>query len=117
MKKKSLLLALCLCLAGFSCSKEDKQSFANVDHDKDNGVIFEELAFVYPDIVVENFGPTIRTKTEFSTKRNTGSSKKEVSRKNAPPRVAKLSPSQNQTRPPARPTRASPPPSPSPTSP
>lgn len=55
MKKSSLLLALCLLFASMSCSKEDKQSFANVDHDKDGGIIFEELVFVYPDTVVENF--------------------------------------------------------------
>ncbi|MEF3697073.1 LysM peptidoglycan-binding domain-containing protein [Desulfolutivibrio sp.] len=55
MKKSSLLLALCLLFASLSCSKEDKQSFANVDHDKDGSIIFEELVFVYPDTVVENF--------------------------------------------------------------
>lgn len=55
MKKTSLLFALCLLLASTACSKEDKQSFSSVDHDKDGGVIFEELVFVFPDIVVENF--------------------------------------------------------------
>lgn len=55
MKKTSLLLTLCLLLVSLSCSKDDKQSFANVDHDKDGGIIFEELVFVFPDTVVEHF--------------------------------------------------------------
>lgn len=101
MKKTSLLLALCL--AGFSCSKEDKQSFAHVDHDKDNGVIFEELAFVYPDIVVENFAAYDTDQNGILDQKEYGEFQKEVVTEKRPPRVAKLSPSQ--TKPGPRPAQ------------
>ncbi|WP_428561768.1 MAG: LysM peptidoglycan-binding domain-containing protein [Solidesulfovibrio sp. DCME] len=48
-------LVLALGVGLFGCSKEDPQSFAKVDHDKDGKVIFEELILVFPDLTVEEF--------------------------------------------------------------
>lgn len=94
MKKTSLLLAVCLCLTACSCSKEDKQSFAHVDHDKDSGVIFEELVFVYPEIVVENFAAYDTDQNGILDQNEYEAFRKEVVTEKQPPRVARLSPTQ-----------------------
>ncbi|NMC49862.1 MAG: LysM peptidoglycan-binding domain-containing protein [Desulfovibrio sp.] len=97
MKNKSLLYALCLCLTIFSCSKEDKQSFTQVDHDKDNGIIFEELAFVYPDILVENFAAYDANQNGILELDEYEAFRQEVVTDKKSPRVAKLAPPQHKT--------------------
>ncbi len=97
MKNKSLLYALCLCLTIFSCSKEDKQSFTQVDHDKDNGIIFEELAFVYPDILVENFAAYDANQNGILEHDEYETLRQEVVTDKKPPRVATLSSPQHKT--------------------
>ncbi len=97
MKNKSLLYALCLCLTMLSCSKEDKQSFTQVDHDKDNGIIFEELAFVYPDILVENFAAYDTSQNGILEPDEYETFRQEVVTDKKPPRVATISPPQHKT--------------------
>ncbi|WP_300157380.1 LysM peptidoglycan-binding domain-containing protein [Solidesulfovibrio sp.] len=47
--------ALCLCAALCACSGGDKDSFRNVDHDKNGKISYEELLFVFPDVRSDDF--------------------------------------------------------------
>lgn len=47
--------ALSLCAALCACSGGDKDSFRNVDHDKNGKVSYEELLFVFPDVRPDDF--------------------------------------------------------------
>lgn len=87
-----MIFALCAALASVSCSKEDKQSFASVDHDKDGGIIFEEMAFVYPDVVVENFAAYDANQDGILAPDEYEVFRKEVVVDKKPPRIARLSP-------------------------
>ena len=101
MKKACLLLALCAALTALSCSKEDKQSFASVDHDKDGGIIFEEMAFVYPDVVVENFAAYDANQNGSLEQDEYQAFHKDVVVDKKPPRAAKLTPAPVQAQKPA----------------
>ena len=105
MKKSFLLFALCAALASLSCSKEDKQSFASVDHDKDGGVIFEELVFVYPDTVVENFAAYDANQDGSLEQDEYDVFRKEVAVDKKPPRVAKAAPIKPAAQPPVQAVR------------
>lgn len=50
-----LVPALCLAFVLAGCSGNEKDSFFNVDHDKDGKVIFEEILFVFPNMTKEQF--------------------------------------------------------------
>lgn len=52
----SLTLALCVGLC--ACSGGDKDSFRNVDHDKNGKISYEELLFVFPDVTPDLFAQT-----------------------------------------------------------
>jgi LysM repeat protein len=39
-----------------ACSGGDKESFRNVDHDKNGKISYEELLFVFPDVTPDMFG-------------------------------------------------------------
>ncbi|WP_428569501.1 MAG: LysM peptidoglycan-binding domain-containing protein [Solidesulfovibrio sp. DCME] len=43
-------LALALCAGLCACSGGDKDSFRNVDHDKNGKISYEELLFIFPDV-------------------------------------------------------------------
>jgi LysM repeat protein len=48
-------LALGLLATVSACSGGDKDSFRNVDHDKNGSISYEELLFVFPDVTPEVF--------------------------------------------------------------
>lgn len=55
MRPLITLLALGLLLTAGACSGGDKDSFRNVDHDKNGKISYEELLFVYPEITPDIF--------------------------------------------------------------
>lgn len=48
-------LALSLLIMVSACSGGDKDSFRNVDHDRNGKISYEELLFVFPDVTPELF--------------------------------------------------------------
>jgi hypothetical protein len=55
MRPIILLLALGLLLTAGACSGGDKDSFRNVDHDKNGKISYEELLFVFPEAPQDTF--------------------------------------------------------------
>jgi len=49
------LLVLGLLVTATACSGGDKESFRNVDHDKDGKISYEEILFVFPGITQDMF--------------------------------------------------------------
>jgi LysM repeat protein len=48
-------LLLGLLVSASACSRGDKDSFRNVDHDKNGKISYEELLFVFPDVTPDAF--------------------------------------------------------------
>lgn len=55
MRPILLLVIFGLFLMASACSGGDKDSFRNVDHDKNGKVSYEELLFVFPDVTQETY--------------------------------------------------------------
>jgi len=56
MQRLSLTLFTLACAAALcACSGSEKESFGNVDHDKDGKIIYEEAFFVFPDLTQKRF--------------------------------------------------------------
>ena len=49
------LFTLSCAVALYACSGNEKESFGNVDHDKDGKIIYEEAFFVFPDLARQRF--------------------------------------------------------------
>ncbi|UJX40117.1 LysM peptidoglycan-binding domain-containing protein [Desulfovibrio sp. JY] len=47
--------AFALCIGLCACSGGDKDSFRNVDHDRNGAISYEELLFVFPDVTPDVF--------------------------------------------------------------
>ena len=56
MRSVIALVALGLTALVSACSGGDKESFRNVDHDKNGKISYEELLFVFPDVTPDMFG-------------------------------------------------------------
>lgn len=55
MRPLITLLVLGLLAMTSACSGRDKDSFRNVDHDKNGKISYEELLFVFPDVTPDTF--------------------------------------------------------------
>lgn len=55
MRPIVLLVSLALLVMAGACSGGDKDSFRNVDHDKNGKISYEELLFVFPEVTRETF--------------------------------------------------------------
>lgn len=56
MKRLSSLIFTLVCAVALcACSGSEKESFGNVDHDKDGKILFEEAFFVFPDLTRKRF--------------------------------------------------------------
>ncbi|MHC1789218.1 LysM peptidoglycan-binding domain-containing protein [Solidesulfovibrio sp.] len=55
MRSVIACIALALVALASACSGGDKDSFRNVDHDKNGKISYEELLFVFPDVTPDMF--------------------------------------------------------------
>jgi len=55
MRSPVAWIAFCLAVLCSACSGGDKDSFRNVDHDKNGKISYEELLFVFPDMTPDLF--------------------------------------------------------------
>jgi len=55
MRPILLLVTLGLLLMAGACSGGERDSFRNVDHDKNGKISYEELLFVFPDVTPETY--------------------------------------------------------------